>query len=56
MDEIKYDPKHGDYEKCVCGHSYIAHFNKDAPHNFVGCQHCCCGKYVSENDTNKRQS
>lgn len=47
MDSI-YNKEHGDQLRCVCGHAYIAHFDKTPPHVECGCAHCCCGKFERE--------
>lgn len=50
--DLIYDSNYGDDKKCVCGHLYVSHFDKEEPHAFIGCAHCCCGKYQeAENKT-----
>lgn len=39
-----YNPAHGDHKSCLCGHSYIRHFNTDTS-AAVPCQSCGCARF-----------
>lgn len=49
-----YDKEFGDLRVCICGHTYIAHFDKEPPHVEVGCAHCCCGEFKEANISNEQ--
>lgn len=39
-----YNPDYGDNRVCVCGHTYVRHFDtyEDPDHQDVGCKYCGC--------------
>ena len=41
-EERKYKPNYGDDRECVCGHSYIRHFDPYDEMAAVGCKYCGC--------------
>ena len=45
-----YNPNFGDDRICVCGHSYIRHFDTYEDYYPAGCKYCTCGGFRCESE------
>ena len=43
-----YDPDHGDYIDCQCGHTYERHFDTYDNMRDVGCKYCYCNDFKAK--------
>lgn len=44
----EYNPNYGDERICVCGHSYVRHFDTYEYMDPIGCKYCGCDKFVEK--------
>lgn len=46
----KYNPNYGDNRMCVCGHSYVRHFDSYENMEACGCKYCGCNNFIEKKD------
>lgn len=42
----EYNENYGDDRKCICGHTYIRHFDPYEDMEAVGCKYCHCRNFI----------